>query len=217
MNSVLQVLEHLIQDDLTALLDHFAELDLQLVFYKRPELSDKRIDYVRELATLQNQVQVWYFQIDFVDVDVNPLVIQEETQVKAEVDVIEDGSAEARVLEQLNITHHVILEEEVETKILNFEVKCWRSVNRCDVSVLNVKLYLVQDHLINGAIYFSPIRNVFHCDVLELCQLSIADHFHERLTRVLSELLHGLFALNTALWWLNGPIIWQQLLHEFLI
>lgn len=124
VDAILQVLEHLIQYDLTALLDDLRELDLKLVLDEGPELTNELVDDVRELPTLQNQIQVRYFQIYLVDVNVNALVIEVETQIKAQVDVIKDGPSEPCILEQLNVTDHIVLEEKVEPEVLNFEIEC---------------------------------------------------------------------------------------------
>lgn len=52
------------------------------------------------------------------------LVVQVQAQVEAQVDVVEYGSTDARILNHFDVTHHVVLEEEVEAEVLNFEIEC---------------------------------------------------------------------------------------------
>jgi hypothetical protein len=51
-------------------------------------------------------------------------MIQVKTEVKTQIDVIKDGTTHTSVFNELNIAHHVVLEEEVESEVLNFEIEC---------------------------------------------------------------------------------------------
>jgi len=53
----------------------------------------------------------------------NPFMIQVQAEIKAQVYVIKNCSTDAGVFNELNITHHIVLKEKVETKVLNFEIK----------------------------------------------------------------------------------------------
>lgn len=150
----------------------------------------------------------------------NPFMIQVQAEIKAQVNVIKNCSTDAGVFNELNITHHIVLKEKVETKVLNFEIKSWRSINRCDLRVLNIQFYLIEHHFFYSAIDFSPLRNILHCDVLKFSELPLTYHLNERVTRPLIKFFRDLLMFGVAVlgwWWRNGPIIWQQILHKLLI
>mgnify|MGYP006110489353 CR=1 FL=1 len=66
----------------------------------------------------------------------NPFMIQVQAEIKAQVYVIKNCSTDAGVFNVLNITHHIVLKEKVETKVMNFEIK--NTFNYLDLNIKNV-------------------------------------------------------------------------------